>query len=361
MVKSPVEGSTTALIRLETPVVFSDFIRPICLPDILDMKNIAAAQVNGSTESHERESADALSRSKKDEKYENALPENREYFMGPADLALKQEDDIEDEFVRRVRAIPVDYTPAPTPSTTIATVTAQPPRTAANGTTTNGARNMAADESSMAANQWTMCNTLGWSRQRDHLQRVQLKLSHMAQCENISIATVNSMCTEAAFQKQDCTEEEYAGSPVMCQLPNSNRWALVGVARYVRYFHQYQNIYQKYLIQMVSIFFVPLQLAHCLPAQWNRTATNVRSYFTEFSMDSTHHKCNVIKAYKTVMFVCKYELNFPRFSWLYCTISKELHFRLLNLDQKKIETHIQIFLKHCSNFCDTMIGLFLTP
>lgn len=228
MVKSPVEGSTAALIRLETPVVFSDFIRPICLPDILNTKNVAAARVNGSTESHERETADALSRSKKDEKYENPLPENRDYFMGPADVVEQQDEEFEDEFVRRVRAIPVEYySSSPPPSTTITTTAVQP--TAINGT----ARKMAADESS-GANQWTMCNTLGWSRQRDHLQRVQLKLSHMAQCENISIATVNSMCTEAAFQKQDCTEEEYAGSPVMCQLPNSNQWALVGIARYVR-------------------------------------------------------------------------------------------------------------------------------
>lgn len=36
MVKSPVEGSTAALIRLETSVVFSNFIRPICLSDQLD-------------------------------------------------------------------------------------------------------------------------------------------------------------------------------------------------------------------------------------------------------------------------------------------------------------------------------------
>lgn len=231
MVKSPVEGSTAALIRLETPVVFSDFIRPICLPDILNSKNVVAAQVNGSTDVHERESANALSRSKKDEKYESPLPENRDYFMGPADVSVQQDDDFEDEFVRRVRAIPVEYySSTPIPTTTTTTTTFQTPIVAVNGSASNGARSLATDDSSGAI-QWTMCNTLGWSRQRDHLQRVQLKLSHMAQCENISIATVNSMCTEAAFQKQDCTEEEYAGSPVMCQLPNSNKWALVGVAR----------------------------------------------------------------------------------------------------------------------------------
>lgn len=233
MVKSPVEGSTAALVRLETQVVFSDFIRPICLPDIFNTKNVAAAQVNGSTESYERESADALSRSKKDEKFETAMPENREYFMSPADIIVVPDDDSNDEFVRRARAIPVEYySSTQTPSTTSAPTVAESIGLLINETASNSPRTMVAEESS-ATNQWTMCNTLGWSRQRDHLQRVQLKLSHMAQCENISIATVNSMCTEAAFQKQDCTEEEYAGSPVMCQLPNSNRWALVGVARYV--------------------------------------------------------------------------------------------------------------------------------
>lgn len=212
MIKSPVEGSTAALIRLETPVVFNDFIRPICLPDVLNIKNYVSAQTN--TSSPEKPTADTLSRSKKDEKYDTNLPENREYFIGPDDV--HEEIEIEDELVRKIRAIPTEFY-----SSSVA------PPIEINGTTPKG-RNMVADDP--AATQWTTCNTLGWSRQRDHLQRVQLKLSHMANCENISIATVNSMCTEAAFHKQDCTEEEYSGSPVMCLLPNSNRWALIGVA-----------------------------------------------------------------------------------------------------------------------------------
>ncbi|XP_055298074.1 uncharacterized protein LOC129566301 [Sitodiplosis mosellana] len=211
MIKSPVEGSTAALIRLETPVVFNDFIRPICLPDALNIKNYVSAQTNMSDA--EKPTADTLSRSKKDEKYESNLPENRDYFFGPEDV---HGEEIEDDLVRRIRAIPPEFY-----SSSVA------PPLEVNGTTPQG-RNMVVDDP--AATQWTTCNTLGWSRQRDHLQRVQLKLSHMASCENISIATVNSMCTEAAFHKQDCTEEEYSGSPVMCLLPNSNRWALVGVS-----------------------------------------------------------------------------------------------------------------------------------
>lgn len=211
MIKSPVEGSTAALIRLETPVVFNDFIRPICLPDVFNIKHFVSAQTNASIP--EKVAADTLLRSKKDENYETLLPENRDYFLGPPE---DLQEEIDEEFVRKVRATPEFYS-----STSVA------PSIEIKSTTSRG-RNMVADDP--ASTQWTTCNTLGWSRQRDHLQRVQLKLRHMANCENMSIATVNSMCTEAAFHKQDCTEEEYSGSPVMCLLPNSKRWALVGIA-----------------------------------------------------------------------------------------------------------------------------------
>jgi hypothetical protein len=33
MVKSPVEGSTVVMVKLEQPVAMSDFIHPICLPE----------------------------------------------------------------------------------------------------------------------------------------------------------------------------------------------------------------------------------------------------------------------------------------------------------------------------------------
>ncbi|XP_076678989.1 atrial natriuretic peptide-converting enzyme isoform X1 [Andrena cerasifolii] len=117
MIKSPVEGSTTVLLKLDRPVnTFSDFVRPVCLPSNQD-----------------------------------------------------------------------------------------PPANASH------------------------CNTLGWARNRDLLQRVQLRHSAMERCENISIASVNTVCTEPAYSTDDCNEEELAGSPMLCLESDGSRWALMGV------------------------------------------------------------------------------------------------------------------------------------
>lgn len=215
MIKSPVEGSTAALVRLETPVVYSDFIRPICLPDELSVNNNSAQKTNSQAE--KSNSDNTLTRTKKDENSEMLIKENRDFFIGPIDLTANTDEDL----VRKARAVPEDLSIMPIHVNAMNETLEQPQ--------TNQSQSIP-NESTPPHTQWSTCNTLGWSRQRDHLQRVQLKMSHMASCENISIATVNSMCTEAEFHKQDCTEEEYAGSPVMCILPDSHQWALVGIA-----------------------------------------------------------------------------------------------------------------------------------
>ncbi|KAF3426840.1 hypothetical protein E2986_12650 [Frieseomelitta varia] len=51
----------------------------------------------------------------------------------------------------------------------------------------------------------------------------------MERCENISIASINSVCTEPAYSTDDCNEEEVAGSPMLCLQPDDRRWALTGV------------------------------------------------------------------------------------------------------------------------------------
>ncbi|XP_030768366.1 atrial natriuretic peptide-converting enzyme [Sitophilus oryzae] len=119
MVKSPVEGSTVALVRLDQPISFNDFVRPICIPQ-----------------------------------------EN---------LGL---------------------------SPTI------------------------------------QCNTLGWAKNREQMQRVQVKITDKEKCENVSISSVNSVCTETLHGMDDCSEEEFAGSSMVCKMPNSDRWTLVGITNW---------------------------------------------------------------------------------------------------------------------------------
>ncbi|XP_014244352.1 atrial natriuretic peptide-converting enzyme isoform X2 [Cimex lectularius] len=76
------------------------------------------------------------------------------------------------------------------------------------------------------------CNTLGWAKERTMLQRVGLKLSNMDQCANISITTVNSVCTDSYYSTEDCNEEELAGSPMSCLHPDGYRWVLAGVSNW---------------------------------------------------------------------------------------------------------------------------------
>ena len=41
MVKSPVEGNSIVLLKLDQQIVFSDFARPICIPDQDDFINVS--------------------------------------------------------------------------------------------------------------------------------------------------------------------------------------------------------------------------------------------------------------------------------------------------------------------------------
>lgn len=241
MVKSPVEGSTAALIRLETPVVYSDFIRPICLPDELnrdkpadniayanqpDPHNPLAEMLNGNSLAHADRRIDRTRR---------IANENRQYFIAPETTQAESVDGEVGESITgegEVNAAALVDTTVRHPETA-AVETSYDLRTTYS---TPGQwydiahSDVQQSEQPQTTHQWSTCNTLGWSRQREHLQRVQLKIGDMATCENVSIATVNSMCTEAKYHKQDCTEEEFAGSPVLCMLPDGHRWALVGIA-----------------------------------------------------------------------------------------------------------------------------------
>lgn len=224
MVKSPVEGSTAVLIRLDSPVTFSDFVRPICLPDEgkqMPIRRMDTFLEDLPDDGPKAEKFESIPHSVMSAKKSNKIYENTQYFISPED-----EDDTTEplEHFEKYSAFnSMDDEHHDMPKAEPLTVNdtyyemMDRPRTEKTATV---------EKESIP---WTNCNTLGWSRQTDQLQRVQLKIGDMGACENISIATVNSLCTEAVFHKMDCSEEEYAGSSIVCMLPNTKRWALVGV------------------------------------------------------------------------------------------------------------------------------------
>lgn len=220
MVKSPVEGSTVALIRLQQPVVYSDFVRPVCLPDDDFAKNsiITDYPTNSALSS-----ANLIDRPHAEKFYgkkvkKTTFTEDRQFFQ-LSDNEKDDEDEENQEIYHEVMASELvdEHMNSLKPEAQF-----QP-----RSISYYEEQNTKADDFKL---QWKQCNTLGWSRQKEHLQRVQLNMIDMKACENISITTVNSLCAEAAYHKQDCNEEEFAGSPMMCLLSDEKRWALVGVS-----------------------------------------------------------------------------------------------------------------------------------
>jgi hypothetical protein len=183
MVKSPVEGSTIALVRLQYQVSYSDFVRPICLPDVETFKNDVAPLVSG----HQDQPFAAKYHRKKEK---TVYKEEKRFFIlsenEKNDDDYDEENDIEkessfdkikgtnlfDEFMNSLK-----------------------PETQSQHFIV---------ESHDTKSQWKNCQTLGWSR-KDHLQRIQLKINEMKACENVSITTINSLCAESVYYKQDCT------------------------------------------------------------------------------------------------------------------------------------------------------------
>lgn len=310
MVKSPVEGSTAALIRLEDSVAFSNFVRPICLSDHHQQPHnhqlvqhaqsttAAAATPSGSTRkrsttdlptanadflagvdaprterlTHANSAHQRAADTRRADAFDGTnfivLPRSTVRLNGSdLDNDTRIADDFLAPYIDDGAHKPLaaafgrtHHNPQFRPSQqfdsgyvvadSVPTITRHqhnnyeskqpaPPHiiqqyneelarrpNGSHAATSAAPVTKAASSASATAQQpqpssvlWTNCQTLGWSRQRDHLQRVQLQIADMAGCENVSIATVNSVCTKAVYQQPDCSEEEFAGSPMMCLLP----------------------------------------------------------------------------------------------------------------------------------------------
>lgn len=222
MIKSPVEGSTAALVRLETPVSYSDHVRPICLPDALQRRLLQQppAQRRSHVPVAERLEGQLVSQQRS-----RLSQENQQFFLIPSqeqqdssteNQGDEDQDEQEDHFggesaasyMPKAEALHQELDGYPLPDHAPQVNYYSSSSTVTSSSTAARIATKAPVLAAVPAAQeqiWTNCNTLGWSRQRDHLQRVQLKMGDMAPCENVSIATVNSMCMEATYQKYDCT------------------------------------------------------------------------------------------------------------------------------------------------------------
>ncbi|XP_062141765.1 uncharacterized protein LOC133849595 isoform X2 [Drosophila sulfurigaster albostrigata] len=259
MIKSPVEGSTAALVRLETPVSYSDHVRPICLPDALQrqqqhqppMQRRAYVPVAERLEAQPTTTATQAQRRLAQETQQFFLipsqqehegsgsgsgngnsgeepDENAAYDYLQAEAAashMPHAEALQQTLPEQEQEAQLNSYPLPEKAPQVNYYGG-----ASSSLATQAAKSHPSKAPSAPEQIWTNCNTLGWSRQRDHLQRVQLKIGDMAPCENVSITTVNSMCMEATYQKYDCTQEEYSGAPVQCLIPGTNQWALIGVS-----------------------------------------------------------------------------------------------------------------------------------
>lgn len=208
MIKSPVEGSTAALIRLETPVVYSDHVRPICLPDESQRKQDQQIQRRAYVPKAERlQGREPIKRLEHETQqyfatpnlYQSTEDESNTYDSEYQSAAYKLPQ--AEALVGEIEEYNLDSYPLPESAPQVNYYGVN----AAGHNRTTSSKTVPSLATSQPEQIWINCNTLGWSRQRDHLQRVQLKIGDMAACENISIATVNSMCTEATYQKHDCT------------------------------------------------------------------------------------------------------------------------------------------------------------
>lgn len=195
MVKSPVEGSTAALVRLQSPVAFSDFVRPICLPDDDNTKSTPVADYQIGSSSYSP--LDRPHAEKYAGRVKKKFTEDQQYFKLSDEQEKKILEDASEDGFSASELIENLNNLKPEPQFLQRSISYY------------GEQNQNGQTSPPANHQWSQCTTLGWSRQKEHLQRVQLKLIDMKACENISIATVNSVCAEATYHKQDCNVSSF--------------------------------------------------------------------------------------------------------------------------------------------------------
>nr|CAG4639795.1 EOG090X019S [Daphnia pulex]SVE84709.1 EOG090X019S [Daphnia pulex] len=84
---------------------------------------------------------------------------------------------------------------------------------------------LARDHEAWISGPTSRCLYLGWGQDRDNLHEVTAKVVQNPKCDNVTM-----LCADVLSNLDACRNDEFAGSPLLCQLNDGGSWSLVGVS-----------------------------------------------------------------------------------------------------------------------------------
>nr|CAG4646820.1 EOG090X019S [Megafenestra aurita]SVE92229.1 EOG090X019S [Megafenestra aurita] len=97
---------------------------------------------------------------------------------------------------------------------------------------------LARDHDAWISSPKSRCLFLGWGKDRDNLHEVTAKVVNNPKCDNVT-----TLCADVLSTFDACRNDEFPGSPLLCQLNDGGSWSLVGVSSENRQCdHSFDNI-----------------------------------------------------------------------------------------------------------------------
>nr|SVE74962.1 EOG090X019S [Daphnia dolichocephala] len=84
---------------------------------------------------------------------------------------------------------------------------------------------LARDHEAWISGSTSRCLFLGWGKDRDNLHEVTAKVVQNPKCDNVT-----TLCADVLTTFDTCRNDEFTGSPLLCQLNDGGSWSLVGIS-----------------------------------------------------------------------------------------------------------------------------------
>nr|SVE74023.1 EOG090X019S [Daphnia barbata] len=84
---------------------------------------------------------------------------------------------------------------------------------------------LARDHEAWISGPTSRCLFLGWGKDRDNLHEVTAKIVQNPKCDNVT-----TLCADVLKAFDTCRNDEFTGSPLLCQLSDGGSWSLVGIS-----------------------------------------------------------------------------------------------------------------------------------